>query len=529
MNSVTQPLRRISRPLVAAAAAVLLMSGSLAMAQTRGGTLSLVANPEPPNIIIAMNSMVAAQYMGSKIFQGLLTYGPDLKPRPELAKSWKVSPDGLTYTFELQPNVKWHDGKPFTAVDAEFSIAKMLPAVHVRTRVVLNNYVASVKALNPSTLEIKLKSPFPPFISMFEAGTMPMMPKHIYDGKDYATNPANQTPIGTGPFVFKEWKRGAFMRLERNPNYWKPGLPYLDAVVFNMMPDAASRVVAFEKGEVNVLRSGDIEVSDAKRLQKTAGVDYSTKGWELFSPTYHIQINHRKPPFDNLKVRQAMMHAIDRKFVIDTIFEGTNRPATGPFSATEMFYDKNTDPFPFDMAKAKQLIKESGVDLSKFPVKYTNIALGGNYDRFAEYAKQQYEQLGFKITYESADGGTWASKLSNWDFDMTANLPYQYGDPALGVARLYITKNISKGSPFANNQGYSNAKADELWDKAGVELDPAKRQTYYSEIQKILTTEVANNYVMDIEFATISKSNVKNAVTSGHSLTESLDTVYIQK
>lgn len=529
MNPTPTLVRRVARPLAAAAAAIALLAGAQATAQTRGGTLSLVANPEPPNINIAMNSMVASQYMGSKIFQGLLSYGADLKPRPELAKSWKISPDGLTYTFELQQGVQWHDGKPFTAEDAEFSIGKMLPAVHVRTRVVLNNYVASVKALNPTTLEIKLKSPFPPFISMFEAGTMPMMPKHIYDGTDYATNPANQKPVGTGPFVFKEWKRGSFLRMERNPNYWKPGLPYVDAVVFYMMPDAASRVVAFEKGEVNVLRSGDIEVSDAKRLQKTAGVDYSTKGWELFSPTFHIQINHRKPPFDNLKVRQAMMHAIDRNFVIDTIFEGTNRAATGPFSATEMFYDKNVPKFPYDMAKAKALIKESGVDVGKTPLRFMSIALGGNYDRFLEYAKQQFEQLGMKVTAESADGGTWASKVANWDFDMTVNLPYQYGDPALGVARLYITKNITKGSPFANNQGYSNPKADALWDQAGVELDPAKRQKAYSEIQSILTEEVANNYVMDIEFATITKSSVRNAVSSSHSLTESLDTVYIQK
>ncbi|WP_321197233.1 ABC transporter substrate-binding protein [Kerstersia gyiorum] len=513
---------------LALALAPMMMAGTAAQAQTRGGTLGLVANPEPPSIVTAMNSMVAAQYMGSKVFQGLLTYDGDLKPRPELAKSWTVSDDGLSYVFELQEGVKWHDGQPFTADDAVFTIGTLLPAVHVRTGLVLKNYLESVTAKDAHTVEIKLKKPFPPFIYMFESGTMPMMPKHLYEGTDFARNPANQKPVGTGPFRFKEWKRGSYLRLERNPDYWKPGLPYLDGVVFYMMPDAASRVVAFENGTVQVLRSGDLEVSDLKRLQGMDGVDYTAKGWELFSPTYHLQLNLRKPPFDNVKVRQAIQHALDRQFIVDVIFEGLNWPATGPFAKTELFFEKDVQQYPYDLDKARALIKESGVDVGARPVKLLNMALGGNYDRLLEYTKQMLEQIGFRVEIEASDGGTWASKVSNWDYDITFNLPYQYGDPALGVERLYVTRNISKGSPFANNQGYSNPEADALWDKAGQELDPAKRAAYYSDLQKILARDVANNWLMDIEFGTVSKSNVKNPVSSGHSLTESLDTVSIE-
>ena len=530
MNMIQTLLGRIVRPLaLAAAAAALVLAGNGASAQSRGGIVSTIANPEPASMMLAMNSVVTSQFMGSKIFQGLLTYDTDLKPRPELAKSWTISPDGLTYTFELQQGVKWHDGKPFTAADAEFSIGKLLPAVHVRTRVVLNRHVASVKASGPHPLETKLKGAFPPFISMFEVGTMPMVPKHLYEGTDFATNPANQKPVGTGPFVFKEWKRGAFVKMDRNPDYWKPGQPYLDGLIFYMMPDAASRVVAFEKGEVNVLRTADIEVSDLKRLRGTPGVEYWTKGWEFFSPTFHLQLNQRKPPFDSVKIRQAMQHALDRKFIIDTIFEGTNRIATGPFSATEMFYEKNVQQYPFDPAKARALIKESGVDLGKTPLRFLTIPLGANYDRLYEYVKQMLEQVGFRITMESADAGTWASKVSNWDFDMTINLPYQYGDPALGVERLYVSSNITKGSPFANNQGYSNAKTDELWARGSVELDPARRKAIYGELQAILAQEVANNWLFDVEYTTLTKSNVKNVITSGHMLTDSFDSVHIQK
>jgi len=255
-------------------AAASLMAGT-ALAQTTGGTLSGIVQPEPPILVSALNSQAPTQYIAGKIYQGLLTYGPDLKPRPELAKSWQISPDGLTYTFELQQGVKWHDGKPFTSADVVFSIDKMLREVHVRTRAVINKYMASIRAVNDSTVEIKLKEPFPPFISMFETGTMPMMPKHIYDGTDYRNNPANQKPVGTGPFMLKEWKKGAYIKLAKNPNYWKKGKPYLDELVFYVIPDSASRAVAFEKGDVQVLRGGDVDNVDVKRLRALPGFHVS--------------------------------------------------------------------------------------------------------------------------------------------------------------------------------------------------------------------------------------------------------------
>lgn len=515
----------LSTALVSAA----LVSAGNALAQTRGGTLSAIVQPEPPVLVSAINSQAPTQYVAGKIYQGLLSYSPDLKPQPELAKSWTVSPDGLTYTFELQSGVKWHDGKPFTAADAEFTIGKLLPEVHVRTRAVLNKYVASVHAVNPTRLEIKLKEPFPPFIMMFEVGTMPMMPKHLYEGTDYRKNPANQTPVGTGPFMFKEWKKGAYIKLVRNPNYWKKGQPYLDEIVFNVIPDSASRAVAFERGDVQVLRGGDVDNVDVKRLRAIQGVEYTTKGWELFSPMSYLILNERKPPFNNVKVRQAVMHALNRKLIVDNIFFGLGKPATGPFTSTTLFYDKNTPVFDFNLKKARELVKESGVDVAKYPVKILSTSYGANWDRLDEYIKQMLEGIGLKVSIESSDAGSWSSRVSNWDFDMTVTFAYQYGDPALGVERFYRSSNIVKGSPFANVQGYSNPKADELWTRGGATLDNAERQRAYSEVQKLLTTDVANANLVEMEFPTLYRGNVKNLVTTAIGLNESFDKVYIDK
>ncbi len=510
-------------------AGILSAGTALAQTPTRGGTLHAIVQPEPPILMLGLNQQGPTQYVAGKIYQSLLTYTPDLKPAPSLAKSWKISKDGLSYSFELQKGVKWHDGKPFTSADVVFSIDKFLRETHPRARLVFNKYLESVKATNEHAVELKLKEPFPALTLAFVEDNMPMVPKHIYDGTDYKTNPANQTPIGTGPFKFKEWKKGSHIILVKNPDYWKKGLPYLDEIVFRVIPDAASRAVAFEKGDVNVLRGGDIDNVDAKRLRALPGVEYTTKGWEMYSPLAFMIMNQRKPPFDSVKVRQAVMHAINRKFIVDNIFFGLGKIATGPVVSTTLFYDKNVPAYDYDLKKARDLIKESGVDVGASTVKILSFPYGSAWDRLAEYTKQSLEQVGFKVEIEAADAGGWAKRTGEFDFDLTFNFTYQYGDPALGVARHFISTNAIKGSPFVNNQGYNNPKVDLLLAGGASATTAAERQKYYSDAQKILVQEVANGYLLEMEFPTFYRKNIKNLVKTAIGLNETFDDVYIEK
>ena len=314
------------------------------LAQTKGGTLRHDRQPGPPVIVTAINQRGPTQFVAGKIYESLLTYSTELKPQPGLAKSWEASPDGLTYTFHLQENVKWHDGKPFSSEDVVFSLADMLPKTHARARVILNKFVDSVQAPDAKTVVVKLKTPFPAFMLMFEPGFAPIMPKHLYAGTDYMTNPANQKPVGTGPFMFKEWKRGEYIKLTRNPDYWKPGKPYLDELVFNVIPDAASRAVAFERGSVDVLR-GDVDNVDIKRLRACPGGIHHRRLGNVLAPGLP-DLQHAQAAFDNLKVRQAVMAAINRNMVVNNIFFGLGKVSTSPFVTTEMFYDKNMPALP---------------------------------------------------------------------------------------------------------------------------------------------------------------------------------------
>ena len=524
-----QPILNIRKAVLFSALAASLVLSGAAIAQTRGGTLTAIVQPEPPILMLGLNQQGPTQYVAGKIYQGLLTYDENLKPLPSLAKAWKVSPDGLTYTFELQTGVKWHDGKPFSSEDVVFSMDKFLRAVHPRGRLVINKYVESISAPDASTVVIKLKEPFAPFLSIFVVDNMPMVPKHIYEGTDFATNPANQTPIGTGPFKFKEWKKGSYIILTRNNDYWKPNLPYLDEIIFKVIPDAASRAVAFEKSDVNVLRGGDVDNVEVKRLRALPNVEMTTKGWEMYAPLAFMVMNQRQAPFDNVKVRQAVMHAVNRKFVVDNIFFGLGKIAISPLASSTLFFEPKVTQYDFNMKKARDLIKESGVNVGARTIRLLSFPYGSAWDRLGEYTKQSLEQLGFKVDIVSVDAGGWAKNTGDFDFDLTFNFTYQYGDPAIGVARHYLSSNIVKGSPFVNNQGYSNPKVDELLTKGASMNDPVRRQQLYSEAQNILVNEVANGFLFEIEYPTFYRKNVKNLVTTAIGLNESFDNVWIEK
>jgi len=497
--------------------------------QTRGGTLRMIINPEPPILIPALNQQAPTQYVTGKIYESLLTYSFDLKPRPGLAHAWEASSDGLSYTFHLNKGVTWHDGQPFTADDVVFSMTDMLPKVHTRARPILERFLAGVDKLDDHTVVIRLKTPFPAFMLMFEPGFAPMMPKHIYAGSDYLRNPANQTPIGTGPFKFKEWKRGEYIRLERHDKYWQADKPYLDELVFHVIPDSASRSVAFEQGRVDVLRGGDVDNVDVKRLRALPGVQYTTRGWEMFSPQTMLIFNQRTPPFDNVKVRHAVMAALNRNLIINNIFFGLGKPSTGPFVATEMFYDANMPPIKFDMKQARALIKEAGIRPGDYTIRQLGVPYGPAWERLDEYIKQTLEQLGFKVQLDTTDAGGWATRTANWDFGLTHFYAYQYGDPALGVQRLYVASNIVKDTPFANVQGYVNAHADTLWEAAAVETDSVKRQALYTQIQTMLVNDMANGFLIDMEFPTLWHSKVKNLVQTAIGLNETLADAYIEQ
>jgi peptide/nickel transport system substrate-binding protein len=515
-----------------AAAIALGASAGMAQEPQSGGTLNLILQPEPPILMLGLNQQGPTQYVAGKIYEPLLIYDKDLNPQPWLAREYEISDDGLTYTFHLHDNVTWHDGEPFTAHDVVFTTSEFLREVHPRARTSFAR-AESIEALDDHTVQFTLSEPYAPFIFAFEVSTAPMIPAHLYEGTDYSTNPNNETPIGTGPFKFNTWDRGAVVHLVRNDDYWQEGKPYLDEIYFQIIPDAASRAVAFETGAVHVLRGGDIENFDVQRLAEMPGVELTTEGWEMVGPLSWLQMNLREAPMDDKRFRQAVMHAIDREFVRENLWFGFGTVATSPIASATLFHDPDLPKYDYDPDKAAALLDEMGLEPqaggTRASIRMMPLPYGETWQRLAEVVREQLGAVGIDVQLESVDAGTWSSRVADWDFEMTFNFLYQYGDPALGVARNYISTNIIKGTPFANNGGYSNEEVDRLFAEAAVEIDDARRQELYSEVQQILVEDVPVAWMLELEFPTLYRDNIHNLVETGIGLNETFADVWIEE
>ena len=495
----------------------------------KGGTLNALLTPEPPVLIMGVNNQGPTLIAASKMFQGLIKYSPKLEPLPELAKSWELSPDKLTYTFHLQPGVTFHDGKPFTADDVIFSIMKFHTDLAPRARSVFQK-IKKAEAPDPLTVKLTLDSPFEPFLLMFDATTCCMVPKHLYEGTDLRNAPANQKPTGTGPFQFVEWQRGSFIRMKRYDGYWKQGQPYLDEIIYRIVPDSQSRGIALQGGQVQLTSASDIEPFDVPRFQAMPNLAVSAKGWELFSPLSWLELNHRVKPLDDVRVRRAISHAIDREFILKRLWFGVGKVATSPIASTTKFHDASMKLENHDIKAAIKLLDEAGLKPNaqgiRFTLKHLTLPYGEVWTRLAEYFRTSLKAVGIEVVLESTDAGGWARRVADWDYDTTVNFLYQFGDPTLGVERTYVSTNIQKVT-FTNTGGYKNPKVDELFTSARNEGDPKDRQKAFSAVQKLLVEEIPQVWLMEMAFPTIMDKKLHNIIQLGTGVHACFDDVFI--
>ena len=507
-------------------AAALMMSTAIHAEPVTGGRANAVIQPEPPGLMLGVVQNGPTQMVAGNIYESLLRYDTALEPKPQLAKSWEMSDDGLTYTFKLHDNVKWHDGEPFTSADVVFSADVFLRETNPRLRASLE-HVETITAPDDETVVFKLKQPFGPFIGIFEVGTMPMVPKHIYEGTDFAANEANNTPIGTGPFKFKEWVKGSHILLTKNEDYYEDGKPYLDEIYWHVIPDAAARSVAYETGVVDILPGGSIENFDVGRISEMENTCVTDKGWEFFGPLSWLWLNNREGPTADVRFRQAVMYAMDREFAKDALWNGLGKVARGPVSSSTRFFTDDVTDYSYDPDKAKALLTEMGYDGT--PVRLLPLPYGETWQRWAEAVKQNLEEVGITIEIVSTDVAGWNQKVSEWDYDIAFTYLYQYGDPALGVARTYVSSNIAKGSPWNNVEGYENAEVDDLFAKAAVAVGKDARQGLYTEVQQKLVDDVPVAWLLELGFPTIYRCNVKDLVTTGIGVNDGFKDAYIEK
>ncbi len=458
-----------------------------------GGTLIVGAGGDPASLNLAASFSTIDTLAAAHIYNQLVVSDSELNPQPDLAESWKISEDGLTYTFNLVKNAVWHDGKPFTSADVKFSLGEVLGKLHPRGSVVLQ-VVESIDTPNPHTVVLKLKFPYDPLMK-FLGNEGFIIAKHLYENTDILKNPYNVKPVGTGPFVFKEWKRGSHLTLERNPNYFKKGKPYLDRIIVKVVPDASSRMIAFEAKEIDYLYYVNLPTSEVSRFKGRPGFVVSTKGHEDGPSVMLMAFNVRKAPFDNLKVRQAIAHAIDRQYIEDKADYGLGTPATGPIpSVTRWAYTSNVTRYDFDPGKAERLLDEAGYPRKADGIRFKTSVIADRgtflYAKAAEIIRDQLGKVGIQVDLKLMDRSSMVdATYIRWDFDLQVHGLGTGPDPAIGVARTYVSTNI-KPVAFANCTGYGNKEVDELFALAERAPSVKKRAEYYQKVQQVLTRDL---------------------------------------
>lgn len=534
--------KRVLRGLRALAVVALSAGAVGASAQTaaaqRGGTLVMVVQPEPPTLAAYQSTSGPVGQVATKVFEGLLEYSFELRPIPSLAQSWTVAPDGRSVTFKLKPGVKFHDGKPFTSDDVKFSVLDVLKKLHPRG---VNTFraVTDIETPDPLTAVFRLSEPAPYMLMALSSYESPMLPRHVYGSGDTANHPNANRPVGTGPFKFVEWQRGQFMRFDRNPDYHKPGLPYLDRIVARFIADSGTRAAVLETQEAHIAGFNAVLPVDVKRLRTLPLLDVVTRGYEMQSPIVELDFNTRKPPFDNVKVRQAVAFAIDRKFVIDNIWFGFGRPATGPISSNFKANGLYTADVPnYNVAdgieRANKLLDEAGFPRGaggvRFEIVHDVTPYGEEWRRFGEYTQQQLAKIGIKATLRYEDVPTWLRRVyTNYDFELTNNWIQTLADPAIGVHRLYHSASIRPGTVFVNGSRWSTPETDSLMNRASVEADPAKRAALYHEFQKRVVEASPLVFVHELDFVTVHNRRLNDFLVSPLGLYSSFDRAWLAR
>jgi peptide/nickel transport system substrate-binding protein len=488
------------RDLLAAGAAGLLLPPHRARAQPAadapnpGGRLSFVIHPEPTTLVCFNTTEGPAIQASTKVVEGLLTYDFDLNPKPQLATAWSVSEDGLQYRFELRRNVRWHDGRPFTAADVTYSLS-LLKSAHPRGRTTFSN-LHEVRALDDHTVVLTLSKPAPYLLYALAAGESPMVPRHLYEDKgDPLLNPVNRTPIGTGPFRFKEWVLGNYVSYVRNLDYWDAPKPHLEALLVRVIPDGAARAVAFETGELDIGGSSPVSPLDLDRFEKLQQLGLERRGYE-YSPTlYGIEFNLDHPILRDVRVRKAIAHAIDPRIILDVAWYGQGERTASIVSPTlKRFYNPNVTSYPFDLNKAARLLDDAGYPLKgrwRFILNHDYQPFGENFKRSGEAIKNALAAVGIDVTVRGQDFPAYLKRVyTDRDFDFAFHPFTNMFDPTVGLQRFFTSDNHRKGVAFTNASHYANPEIDRLFADIAVEADATRRKALIDRFQEIAADEL---------------------------------------
>ncbi|OCL27555.1 peptide ABC transporter substrate-binding protein [Orenia metallireducens] len=458
-----------------------------------GGTFQGRLSSDPATLDPAHSTDNQSSRIIYNIFDGLVQFNKDLEVVPAIAKDWKVSEDGLKWTFHLKEGVKFHNGREVKASDVVYSFTRILDPKTKSERTWLfdsikgakdfqegkASNVEGLKAIDEYTVEITLAESFTPFLSVLAMDSAAIVPKEAVEkyGENFA-----QHPVGAGPFKFVEWQHDNKVVLEKNEEYYVEGRPYLDKAVYRVILEGQSALAEYEQGNIYHMVDDDIPSGQIKRVLNPNGEFNNDLIKIPRLVTYYFGFNTQKAPFNNKKVRQALNYAVNKNIIAEVVKNGTVKAAHGILPPGMPGYNPNLEGYPYNIEKAKELLAEAGYP-DGLPGTY-ELAYNTSkaHQNVAEAVQANLKQIGVNVELINMDWGTYIDKVDNGGTEIfRLSWGADYPDPDNFLYVLFHSKNAGPGG---NGAFYKNPEVDRMLDKARSMESGKDRIALYQKIEK---------------------------------------------
>jgi peptide/nickel transport system substrate-binding protein len=482
---------------LAAVPAFMAISADPAAAQTprKGGKLVVARQADITSWDPKFTNDTLTIQAQSQIFANLIQNSEDGQQlRPSLASSYDISADAKVFTFKLRDNAKFCNGAPITAADVKFSIDR---AMEKDSRVTWQFPAKPVvEAVDDKTVRITLERPNVAFVSY-----LTLWGSHVLS-KDYAEKVGlqemGQKPVGSGAFCLDRWEKGQYSTLKRNPGYWDPDKPYVDEVEMRVVQDENAAVLQLRGGQIDIALS--VPQSQFQSLKSAPGIKASMV--TLYASVSIVPNVRAFPPFKDVKVRQAILYALDRQAMVDALLFGNGEPVQSPFYGPGLLFHTKDFGINYDLERARKLMAESS-----FPQGFTAKLIVPSGDEMANQAavimNDQLSKIGIKIQVQPTEAGTILQLRASGNFDMFYKLGSNLViDPAMNIPFDFWSK--EEGGSDAAFSGYHNDEIVRISKAAEGEQDVAKRTAAYRELQRIAMSEAPQVYLFhpSVIFAT---------------------------
>lgn len=458
-------------------------------APAAGDTMVEASIGDASGLIPNITSDSASHEVGGLVYNGLVKYDKYFNLAGDLAERWDISPDGLSLTFHLRKNVKWHDGREFTADDVMFTYKFMIDPNTPTAYSGDYKLVKQAQVLGKYTFRVRYEEPFAPALASWG---LTMLPRHLLEGQAPRTSPLNKKPVGTGPYIFKEWKTGDRIVLEANPHYFE-GRAKIDRYVYRIIPDQATTFLE--------LKSGGVDWAGLTPVQYTRQTDseYFKNNYRKYHYAANVYtyfgFNLQDPRFQDKRVRQALAYAINKEELIAGVLMGQGVVATGPYKPGHWVYNADVKKYPYDPQKAKALLREAGwveeggvLKKDGRPFSFTIYTNQGNEARqkTAEIIQFWLRALGIDAKIRIVE---WSSFINEFIKKR------RFEAIILGWAlspdpdQFDIWHSSKTGPDELNHINYQNPEVDALLKKGRHTFDPKVRKAAYSRLQEVLAED----------------------------------------